>query len=195
MRRVSELKKHPTNPRRISHRKRQELKVSIQRDPEFFFYDPLLIDDEDIVWSGNQRIDILKELRIDEVATIDISELPEEKRKRLMYQKNHHAGEDDADLLLEIFTEDELVMMGHELKKSAFERELEGIDDEAAEYPLVPIFDEKYGCVLIIYKTEGEKANLETLLNLESQRAYNKKHIQTSYVMTAEQFVQKWNER
>jgi hypothetical protein len=76
-----------------------------------------------------------------------------------------------------------------------FEKDMDSIPEEDVQYPLVPMFDERYGCVVITYATENEKAHLETLLNLEPVKAYNKKHIQTSYVLSFEQFKKKWDER
>ena len=64
IRKVSELKKWEENPRSISEVEYVKLKKSITKRG---FHDILKIDEKNVVLSGNQRLDALKELDYKEV--------------------------------------------------------------------------------------------------------------------------------
>jgi DNA modification methylase len=94
-RKVSELKYYPGNPRKISKKTLEKLKESIR---EFGFVEPLVINKENEVIGGNQRLKALKELGIKEVEVV-VVDLPKSKEKALNIALNKIGGEFDFELL------------------------------------------------------------------------------------------------
>jgi len=94
-RKVSDLKFYPGNPRFMSFSEKEKLKRSIQ---EFGCVDPLIINKNNEVIGGNQRLEILQELGIDEIDCI-IIDLSKSKEKALNLALNKIQGEFDAELL------------------------------------------------------------------------------------------------
>jgi hypothetical protein len=100
-RRVNELKYYPGNPRKMSKEVLEKLKKSLR---EFGVVEPLVINPDNEVIGGNQRLRALRELGIEDVDVVVVS-LPKSKEKALNIALNQIQGEFDEDLL-RIFLED-----------------------------------------------------------------------------------------
>ena len=59
---IAQIKINPRNPRKIGKEALDKLKASIQRDPEFMKLRPIVIDDDNMVLGGNQRLKAIKAL-------------------------------------------------------------------------------------------------------------------------------------
>ena len=94
-RKVNELKYYPGNPRKIDKRMFEKLINSIK---EFGNVEPLVINLNNEVIGGNQRLRALRELGINEVDVV-IVDLPKSKEKALNLALNKIQGEWDEDLL------------------------------------------------------------------------------------------------
>jgi hypothetical protein len=94
-RKVAELKYYPGNPRTMSKEVFEKLKKSLQ---EFGIVDPLVINKNNEVIGGNQRLRAIKELGIDEVDCV-VVDLPKSKEKALNIALNKIQGEFDEELL------------------------------------------------------------------------------------------------
>jgi hypothetical protein len=94
-RKVNDLKFYPGNPRKISKEMLEKLKNSIR---EFGAVEPLVINKQNEVIGGNQRLKALQELGIEEVDCI-VVDLPKSKEKALNIALNKIQGEFDEDLL------------------------------------------------------------------------------------------------
>jgi len=95
-RKAKDLKFYPGNPRKISREMLEKLKKSIK---EFGIVDPLVINPENQVIGGNQRLLAIRELGIEEVPVVVIANLPKSKEKALNIALNSIQGEFDEKLI------------------------------------------------------------------------------------------------
>ena len=98
-RKISDLSKSDINPRKITKEKKEALMSSLTK---FNLADIPVIDTDNTILSGNQRIDVLNELGRGK-ETIDVRvpnrKLTEHELKEYMLIANTHAGVFDAELL------------------------------------------------------------------------------------------------
>jgi DNA modification methylase len=118
-RKISELIPYEKNPRK-NKKAIDKVAGSIQ---EFGFKNPLIIDDKDIVVAGHTRLQAALKLGLDEVPTIQITDLSEEQIKafRIADNKTQEYAEWDEELLAA-----EL----EDLKNSSYNVEFTGFDIE-----------------------------------------------------------------
>lgn len=92
---IDQLKEMEGNPRKINDFEFQNLKQNIS---EFGYISPLIINANNSVIGGNQRLRALKELGFKEINVVRL-DLPEEKARRLNISLNRISGAWDFDLL------------------------------------------------------------------------------------------------
>ena len=108
---ISELNPAKYNPRRLTDKQVKDLDTSLQR---FNLADPIVINKNNTIIGGHQRINILKTKGINEVdVRVPDKELTEEQEKELNLRLNKNLGEWDYDLLAD-FDEDLLKDVGFE---------------------------------------------------------------------------------
>jgi DNA modification methylase len=100
-RKISELKPYPGNPRRMSKKMYEALKRSLK---EYGVVDPLIVNKQNEVIGGNQRLAALKELGVEEVPVV-VVDLPKSKEKALNLALNKIQGDFDNRLLAEFITD------------------------------------------------------------------------------------------
>ena len=87
---LSKLKLHPTNPRKIDPGALDKLKESIQRDPEFMVLRPIVYDADGTILGGNQRYRACKALGMKEVLQFSDQEKENvEQRLKDMLERTH----------------------------------------------------------------------------------------------------------
>jgi hypothetical protein len=97
VRKVSELKGWDKNPRKISADKLEELKRSIDNLGNF---EPLVVDTDNTVISGNQRLKIAQETGQEEIeVSVPDRKLTDKEIKKIGLISNRHSGEWDMELL------------------------------------------------------------------------------------------------
>lgn len=116
---VSSLKTHKRNPRKISSESFEGLCKSIKDDPEFMALRPIIVDENNYVIGGNQRLKAINQLGLDEIPDewVKKAELSDEKKKRFLVVDNSPkgmSGEWDEQTLLDDFSIDDLVNLGLE---------------------------------------------------------------------------------
>ena len=125
------------NPRSLSKKQHDEIKKSIKR---FNFVDPIIINLNNRIIGGHQRLKVLKDIGVDVVdVRVSNRELSCEEEKELNLRLNKNTGDWDFDLLKD-FGRDMLVDVGFdsdELDK-IFQLEPEPKDDEVPELPEEP---------------------------------------------------------
>lgn len=96
---ITELKPSEYNPRKISKEERSKLKNSIER---FGYVEPIIVNKTtgNIV-GGHQRLDVLKELKIEEVDVVEI-DINTNEEKALNLALNKISGEWDEDKLKDL---------------------------------------------------------------------------------------------
>lgn len=126
---ISEIKKNPRNPRKISKSQLQKLQESIQRDPEFMRIRPIVIDEDNMILGGNQRYTAIKKLGMKELPdewVVRAENLTEEQRKRFVLVDNGPegmTGEWDIDTLQVDWGMDELLDLGFDFGEDKDEEE------------------------------------------------------------------------
>ena len=97
--RVDELKGNPKNPR-FNENAVDKVALSIQR---YGFRNPLIIDENNIVWCGNTRLKAAKKLELEEVPCIVVKDLTPKQMEEyaLLDNKTNEIAEWDFDLLAE----------------------------------------------------------------------------------------------
>lgn len=101
-RKLTDLKKLSSNPRRITEEQLNTLKESIERNPDYFQARPIILSDrtgELIIIAGNQRYEACCRLGIEEVPTALISGLTEEREREIIIRDNVNNGQWDMELL------------------------------------------------------------------------------------------------
>ena len=148
------------NPRKISKKKRDELQQSLELFGDFGIF---LIDEENNVIAGNQRLSIIKEKDPDTMLTCKrLIGYTKAELKAINVKDNTHAGEWDLEMLAD-WTADMVVDLGleEEEKKSLEEREIPEM--ELIHY-------EKYDYVMIVCRNELDYNNLIRALDLEGKK-------------------------
>jgi len=141
---ISELKPAKYNPRKDlqpNDLEYQRIKRSIE---EFGYVDPVIINSDNTVIGGHQRLKVLKELGHAEIDVVVI-DIPKNKEKALNVALNKISGEWDMDrltvLLGDLKTAGLLEITGFDEKEfAALKADLEKIDD-AKEVPLKSAFE------------------------------------------------------
>ncbi|HNV24500.1 MAG TPA: DNA methyltransferase, partial [Candidatus Omnitrophota bacterium] len=137
-RKISELTHAEYNPRQLTEKQAKDLDASLER---FNLADPIIINADNKIIGGHQRINILKRRGAVEVdVRVPSRQLTEHEEKELNLRLNKNLGEWDFDLLAD-FDQEMLLDVGFdsaELDKM-FQLEPDAKDDEVPEPPEAPI--------------------------------------------------------
>jgi DNA modification methylase len=128
---LSEIKLNPNNPRVIRDDKFEKLKKSIKEFPKMMNLRPMVINSDNIVLGGNQRLKALKELGYKEVPDEWVKRaenLTEEETRRFIIADNIGFGEHDWEMLQNEWNIEELSEWG--LDMPVFESEPEVLEAE-----------------------------------------------------------------
>jgi site-specific DNA-methyltransferase (adenine-specific) len=157
--RVDELKGNPKNPR-FNENAVDKVALSIQR---YGFRNPLIIDENNIVWCGNTRLKAAKKLELEEVPCIVVKDLTPKQMEEyaLLDNKTNEIAEWDFDLLSEILPDLDLEDFGIDWNIPELQEEIERKD-------LSDNIKEKFELVI---KVENEMS-LEELYNEMVERGY-----------------------
>lgn len=157
--RVSELSTSFGNPRKILRKKKEELRDSLDMFGDFGV---IVIDEDNNIISGNQRVSVLKERNPDaEVLCKQLIGYTEAEKRCINIKANTHSGEWDMDLLAD-WTADLNVDLGIDPKpKDPMEMKVK--DMELIRY-------EKYDYVLIVCRNEVDYKNLQRALGIEKKK-------------------------
>ena len=105
---TNKLKPATYNPRQISTKQYNDLKKSIER---FGLVDPIIVNKDNTVIGGHQRLKIIKSLGEKTIGCIVLN-LNKEQERELNIRLNKNSGEFDFDILSSEFDIDELVDWG-----------------------------------------------------------------------------------
>tara|TARA_R110000822_G_scaffold95196_4_gene217845 strand:+ start:651 stop:1277 length:627 start_codon:yes stop_codon:yes gene_type:complete len=118
---VGELKPNPSNPRSISTKKLNQLKVSIMDFEDMLQLSPIVINQDNIVLGGNMRLRALTELNITQTPYVRVLNLSPEKEKEFVIKDNLTYGDWDWQGLLEDFTPYDLDYFGMDVPQHLFD--------------------------------------------------------------------------
>jgi hypothetical protein len=111
IKKISEVKLNPNNPRLIKDDKFKKLVQSIKDFPEMLSIRPIVVNKDMIILGGNMRFRACKEAGITEIPVI-VTDLPEDKQREFLIKDNTSGGEWDWDLLANEWDNEELVEWG-----------------------------------------------------------------------------------
>tara|TARA_R100001443_G_scaffold57528_1_gene68238 strand:- start:6 stop:512 length:507 start_codon:yes stop_codon:yes gene_type:complete len=101
---IAELNPAEYNPRKMTNKQYEDLKSSLEK---FGLVDPIIINSDNTVVGGHQRLRIMRELGAKFVPTVRVN-LSKEDEKELNIRLNKNTGEFDLDVLANNFEVDEL---------------------------------------------------------------------------------------
>ena len=101
---ISELNPAEYNPRKMTNKQYEDLKESLEK---FGLVDPIIINSDNTVVGGHQRLRIMRELGAELVPTVRVN-LSKEDERELNIRLNKNTGEFDLDILANNFEVDEL---------------------------------------------------------------------------------------
>jgi DNA modification methylase len=114
IKKISEVKLNPNNPRLIKDDKFKKLVQSIKDFPEMLSIRPIVVNKDMIILGGNMRFRACKEAGIKEIPVI-VTDLPEDKQREFLIKDNTSGGEWDWDMLANEWDTDELEAWGLDL--------------------------------------------------------------------------------
>lgn len=156
---VIEIKTGFGNPRKISTNKRNELKESLDKFGDFGL---ILIDEDNNVIAGNQRISVLMEENPDaKVLCKRLIGYTKSELKAINIKDNTHSGEWDVDMLAD-WTADLEIDLG-------LDAELTDPQERTIE-EMEPIHYEKYDYVMIACRSELDYNDLVRKLGIEGAK-------------------------
>jgi len=196
---IDTLNEAEYNPRKITPKKKKELRDSIEK---FGLRDPLKVnmhpDRKNILISGHQRLKIARELGYEKVpVTYEYVDIDQEKEMNLRWNKN--GGEFDFELLMDVTDREILLDIGFlekELPKlyTEFEERFNEIDANDPVYPIAPKFNEKYDFVMIFAGTEMDFTWLKNILEIQREIDYKSKNMGEGRVISVKQFQKLYKE-
>jgi site-specific DNA-methyltransferase (adenine-specific) len=128
IKKISEVKLNPNNPRLIKDDKFKKLVQSIKDFPEMLSIRPIVVNKDMIILGGNMRFRACKEAGIKEIPVI-VTDLPEDKQREFLIKDNTSGGEWDWDMLANEWDTDELEAWGLDLPVFDIKDEGEADDD------------------------------------------------------------------
>lgn len=114
IKKISEVKLNPNNPRLIKDDKFKKLVQSIKDFPEMLSIRPIVVNKDMIILGGNMRFRACKEAGIKEIPVI-VTDLPEDKQREFLIKDNTSGGEWDWDMLANEWDQEELEAWGLDL--------------------------------------------------------------------------------
>lgn len=157
---VSELKLNKKNPRKNDGAVDTVAK-SIEK---YGFKNPLIIDEDNVVWCGNTRLKASRKLGLKEVPCIVASDLTEEliREYALIDNKSSELSKWDKGLLeLELDELDGLSIF--DLDWGIKDKQ----DEEYTEVPFTEILGEQHNYIVLYFDNEVDWLQAETLFNLQ----------------------------
>ena len=114
LRKITEIKLNPNNPRLIKDDKFKKLVQSIKDFPEMLNIRPIVVNTDMIILGGNMRYRACKEAGIKEIPVI-ITDLSEDKQREFLIKDNTSGGEWDWDMIANEWDAEELEAWGLDL--------------------------------------------------------------------------------
>jgi hypothetical protein len=111
IKKISEVKLNPNNPRLIKDDKFKKLVQSVKDFPEMLSIRPIVVNKDMIILGGNMRFRACKEAGIKEIPVI-VTDLPEDKQREFLIKDNTSGGEWDWNVLANEWDVSELTEWG-----------------------------------------------------------------------------------
>lgn len=123
---IKDLHELEGNPRIIKKDQFEKLKQSLKDNADYFEARPLILSNrtgELVILAGNQRYKAAKAIGMQEVPTVLLENLSEEREKEIIIRDNVENGDWDMDILANEWNADVLESWGVELPKVSDEKD------------------------------------------------------------------------
>jgi hypothetical protein len=130
IRKISEIKPNPQNPRLIKDDKFKRLVKSIQDFPEMLDLRPIVVDENMVVLGGNMRLKACTEAGIKKVPVLMAKGLSEEQKQQFIIKDNVSFGEWDWDILGNEWEEKLLADCGLDVWQTSEDPDYSILEDE-----------------------------------------------------------------
>jgi hypothetical protein len=129
LKKITDIKLNPNNPRLIKDDKFKKLVQSIKDFPEMLDIRPIVVNKDMIILGGNMRFRACKEAGIKEIPVI-VTDLSEEKQREFLIKDNTSGGEWDWDVLANEWDAEELADWGLDVWQQPAEVDYSILDEE-----------------------------------------------------------------
>jgi ParB-like chromosome segregation protein Spo0J len=148
---IKDLKPATYNPRQISTKDYNSLKESIKK---FGLVDPIIVNKDNTVIGGHQRLKICKELKHIEIDCV-VLDLSKEEERELNIRLNKNTGTFDIDILANEFDIDQLVDWG--FKHIDLDINIDKIDEDKEDEYIITIKETNLPKANLLFKELDER--------------------------------------
>lgn len=159
---VKDLRGNPNNPRKND----DAVDVVAKSIEKYGFRNPLIIDENKIVWCGNTRLKASKKLKLEEVPCIIVNDLTEQQMTELalLDNKTNEIADWDNEMLKEILEETDL--SDFDLDWGNLEPLPEKIEPEIE---FTEILGEEHNYVVLYFDNDVDWLQAETLFDISEK--------------------------
>ena len=143
---VKDLNPASYNPRQISSKQYKDLKESVKK---FGLVDPIIVNKDNTVIGGHQRLKICKDLKYVEVDCVML-DLSKEEERELNIRLNKNTGTFDMDILANEFDIEELTDWG--FKHIDLDVNIDKIEEDKDNNYVITITEEDISTAKALYK-------------------------------------------
>lgn len=161
---ISHLKVNKKNPRTITELGIDKLRASLIDFPQMMDARPIVVDENNVVLGGHQKLEILKELGYQRVEVARVTDWTEEEKDKFLIKDNISYGHWDWGVVREDATEQELYDWG--VIHTEPEQEQEESEPEARKE-----YEPSYTVLIPVYNTHYEKCRESVDNMLESGKS------------------------
>ena len=129
IRKISEVKLNPNNPRLIKDDKFKKLVQSIKDFPEMLNIRPIVVNQDMIILGGNMRYKACKEAGLKDIPII-ITDLTEDQQREFLIKDNTSGGEWDWEVLSNEWDAEQLEAWGLDIPSFEVDEVLEAEEDD-----------------------------------------------------------------
>jgi len=207
IRKISEVKLNPNNPRLIKDDKFKKLVQSIKDFPQMLNIRPIVVNQDMIILGGNMRYKACKEAGLKEIPVI-VTDLTEEQQREFLIKDNTSGGEWDWDILANEWDTDQLEAWGLDLpidfntevleaEEDDFEVPADGIETDIVLGDLFEIGEHRLLCGdstcsdTVAKLMNGEKADM-VFTDPPYGISYNSKDSKHEIILNDDTFLLEW---
>ena len=143
---VKDLNPASYNPRQISSKQYKDLKESVKK---FGLVDPIIVNKDNTVIGGHQRLKVCKELKYIEIDCVML-DLSKEEERELNIRLNKNTGDFDMDILANEFDIEELTDWG--FKHIDLDVNIDKIEEDKDDNYVITITEEDIVTAKALYK-------------------------------------------
>lgn len=143
---VKDLNPASYNPRQISSKQYKDLKESVKK---FGLVDPIIVNKDNTVIGGHQRLKICKDLKYVDVDCVML-DLSKEEERELNIRLNKNTGDFDMDILANEFDIEELTDWG--FKHIDLDVNIDKIEEDKDDNYVITITEEDIVTAKALYK-------------------------------------------